>query len=165
VIEPGAENRIMVVVTNVLDWGTIPPGYVEETPEGPRQRLLFDFFNYAGLNRTVWLYTTPASYVDDIAAVTDLDGPTGIVRYVVEAAGDGEVRVTLRDGECTEVAQAAGAPASCPSRTCIRGDRARATSTSSASSSGATGRADRRVPVAARHPDRRGRRRPLSHQR
>jgi beta-glucuronidase len=109
-VEPGVENRITVVVNNVLTWQTIPPGYVIETPDGPRQRLLFDFFNYAGLNRTVWLYTTPASYVDDVTVVTGLDGSTGTLRYKIETAGggDGEVRVALRDAEGTEVARATG---------------------------------------------------------
>jgi beta-glucuronidase len=110
VVEPGAENRITVVVNNALTWQTIPPGYVNETADGPRQRLLFDFFNYAGLNRTVWLYTTPASYVGDITVVTGLDGSTGTVRYEIGTAGDGdgEVRVALRDAEGREVAQATG---------------------------------------------------------
>src|SRR6185437_5720520 len=110
VVAPGAENRISVVVNNVLTWQTIPPGYVNETPEGPRQRLLFDFYNYAGLNRTVWLYTTPASYVDDMTVVTGLDGSTGRVSYGIKTGGDadGEVRVALRDAEGTQVARATG---------------------------------------------------------
>jgi beta-glucuronidase len=110
VVEPGAENRVTVVVNNVLTWQTIPPGYVYETPDGPRQRPLFDFFNYAGLHRTVWLYTTPASYVDDVTVVTGLDGSTGTVGYEIETAGDGdgEVRVVLRDAEGTEAARATG---------------------------------------------------------
>jgi beta-glucuronidase len=110
VVEPGAENRITVVVSNVLTWQTIPPGYVNETPDGPRQRLLFDFFNYAGLNRAVWLYTTPASYVDDVTVGTGLDGSTGTLRYKIETAGerDGEVRVALRDAEGMEVTRATG---------------------------------------------------------
>jgi beta-glucuronidase len=110
VVEPGAENRITVVVNNVLTFQTIPPSYVYETPDGPRLRPLFDFFNYAGLNRTVWLYTTPASYVDDVTVVTGLDGSTGTVGYEIETAGDGdgEVRVALRDAEGTEAARATG---------------------------------------------------------
>lgn len=59
VVEAGEENRITVVVNNVLTWQSIPPGYVEQTPDGPRQRYFHDFFNYAGLHRPVWLYTTP----------------------------------------------------------------------------------------------------------
>jgi beta-glucuronidase len=62
------------------------------------------------LNRTVWLYTTPASYVNDVTVVTGLDGSTGTVGYEIETAGDGdgEVRVALRDAEGTEVERATG---------------------------------------------------------
>jgi beta-glucuronidase len=111
VVEPGSENRLTAVVNNVLTWQSIPPGYVEQTQDGPRQRLLFDFFNYAGLHRQVWLYTTPASYVSDVTVVTGLSGSTGTVGYEVETAGDErpEVRVALRDADGDEVARAIGA--------------------------------------------------------
>jgi beta-glucuronidase len=109
VLEAGAEFRLTVVVDNRLTWQSIPPGYVEETPDGPRQRYFHDFFNFAGLHRTVWLYTTPASYVEDVTVETDLDGSTGRVRYAVETAGrEGEVRVVLRDAAGDEVARASG---------------------------------------------------------
>jgi beta-glucuronidase len=110
VVEPGAEHRITVVVDNTLNWQSIPPGYVEETPDGRRQQLFHDFFNYAGLHRTVWLYTTPISYIDDITVVTGLDGSTGWVAYEIQAAStEGlEVRVALRNGEGVEVARATG---------------------------------------------------------
>jgi beta-glucuronidase len=35
------------------------------------QNTYFDFFNYAGIHRSVLLYTTPQTYVNDIAVVTD----------------------------------------------------------------------------------------------
>jgi beta-glucuronidase len=110
VVEPGAESRITVVVNNVLTWQSIPPGYVDETPDGPRQRLLFDFFNYAGLHRPVWLYATPRAHVRDVTVVTGLDDSTGTVRYSVETEeADGlGVRVALRDADGAEVARATG---------------------------------------------------------
>src|SRR4051812_12390784 len=111
VVELGAENRVTVVVDNVLTWQSIPPGLVEDTPDGRRQRYFHDFFNYAGIHRPVWLYTTPRAHVADVTVVTGLDGHQGSVRYEVETAGgEGlEVRVALRDAEGTEVARAAGA--------------------------------------------------------
>jgi beta-glucuronidase len=111
VVEPGAEVRITAVVSNVLTWQTIPPGYVEETAAGERrQQVLHDFFNYAGLHRTVWLYTTPRSYIGDVAVVTGLDGSTGTVGYAVETGGGGaDVAVALQDAEGREVARATGA--------------------------------------------------------
>lgn len=41
------------------------------------QNINFDFFNYAGLHRSVLLYTTPKAYVDDITVVTDFMDRTG----------------------------------------------------------------------------------------
>jgi beta-glucuronidase len=110
VLEAGAEVRITAVVNNVLTWQSIPPGYVEETPDGRRQRYFHDFFNYTGLHRTVWLYTTPLSYVEDVTVVTGLDGSTGTIRYEIETVGDDgvQVEVTLRDDEREEVARATG---------------------------------------------------------
>ena len=110
-VEPGAEVRITAVVNNVLSWHTIPPGAVAETPAGARQQQLFhDFFNYAGLHRGVWLYTTPASFVEDVTVVTGLHGSTGTVRYEVEAGGgEVDVAVALRTAEGGEVARATGA--------------------------------------------------------
>jgi beta-glucuronidase len=108
-VQPGAEHRITVVVNNVLSWQSIPPGVVEDTPDGPRQRYFHDFFNYAGLHRSVWLYATPRPHVRDVTVVTGLDGSTGTVAYEVEAEGDAEVRVALRDAGGAEVARATGA--------------------------------------------------------
>jgi beta-glucuronidase len=111
VVEPGAEVRITAVVNNVLTWQTIPPGYVDETPDGrQRQQVFHDFFNYAGLHRTVWLYTTPASYVSDVTVVTGLDGSKGTVDYEIQTGGDAvrEVVVSLRDSAGIEVAHATG---------------------------------------------------------
>jgi beta-galactosidase/beta-glucuronidase len=68
VVESGAENRVTVVVNNVLTWQSIPPGDVEKTPDGPRQRYFHDFFKCAGLHRPVWLYTTPEAHSKDVVA-------------------------------------------------------------------------------------------------
>jgi beta-glucuronidase len=109
-LDLGAENRVTAVVNNVLSWQSIPPGYVEQTPDGPRQRYFHDFFNYAGLHRSVWLYTTPAAHIADITVVTGLGGSAGTVRYTVETvAAEGlEVVVTLQDASGAQVASASG---------------------------------------------------------
>jgi beta-glucuronidase len=111
VVEPGGVARISAVVSNVLTWQSIPPGYVEDTPDGPRQRYFHDFFNYAGIHRTVLMYTTPAAHVHDVTVVTGLDGATGSVRYDVETTGaDGlQIRLVLADADGTEVARSTGA--------------------------------------------------------
>jgi beta-glucuronidase len=110
-VELGSENRITIAVDNRLNWQTIPPGRVAETPDGPRQSYFHDFFNYAGLHRSVWLYTTPPSRIDDITVITELEGARGKVTYDVQTTGDdhGEVRVALRDSEAVEVGRGLGA--------------------------------------------------------
>lgn len=46
---------------------------------GPKivQYYKFDFFNYAGIHRSVVLYTTPSVYIDDISVNTDINEDTG----------------------------------------------------------------------------------------
>lgn len=107
---PGEQIRITAVVNNELSWQSIPPGLVEDTPDGKRQRYFHDFFNYAGLHRPVWLYSTPPAHVSDLTVVTDLTGSTGTVHYRVDTAGaDGlEVRVRLVDATGREVIGADG---------------------------------------------------------
>lgn len=108
----GASLRLTVVVNNELNWSSIPPGVINEGPDGTRKQSYFqDFYNYAGLIRSVWLVTTPTSRLSDITVVTDVDGDDGIVRWstVVEQQGGAEVRVELRDAGGTVVGQADGA--------------------------------------------------------
>ena len=109
-VVPGEQVRVTAVVNNELSWQSIPPGFVEETEDGKRIQYYHDFFNYAGLHRSVWLYSTPVAHVSDVTVVTGLDGSRGTVEYRVETmSADGrEVRVALRDAEGAEVARAAG---------------------------------------------------------
>jgi len=109
-VEAGAEIRVTIVVNNELTWESIPPGIVEQTPLGTRtQNYFHDFFNYAGLQRSVWLYTTPKTRISGLTVDTGLDGATGTVRYTVEQDGAASVHVVLRDAEGGEVASADGA--------------------------------------------------------
>ena len=106
----GEELRLTVVVNNELTWHSLPPGTVEVMPTGVRrQRQYHDFFNYAGLHRSVWLFSTPRTYIDDITVVTDFEGETGVVGWTVVARpGTPSVQVALRDADGREVATATG---------------------------------------------------------
>jgi beta-glucuronidase len=110
-VRAGAEARITVVVDNTLSFQTIPPGVVEETPAGRRLTYWHDFFNYAGIHRPVWLYTTGRAHLTDLTVGTDLAGADGVIGYATEAAdtGGAGVEVVLRDAAGTEVAAGAGA--------------------------------------------------------
>ena len=114
-VTPGEEVRITAAVDNTLTWESIPPGLVINTPQGRRQKYMHDFYNYAGLHRSVWLYSTPKTHVSDVTVVPGVTGDlsaadvTGTVSYEVQVAGVGadqaQVRVRLLDAE-----RAAGRP-------------------------------------------------------
>jgi beta-glucuronidase len=110
-VQAGQEARVTALVNNTLSFQTIPPGVIEDTPDGKRQRYFHDFFNYAGIHRPVWLYATDRAHLSDITVVTGLEGATGTVEYRTEAQGaDGaEVKVVLRDAGGAEVATGSGA--------------------------------------------------------
>src|ERR1700722_2000580 len=107
----GEPLRGTVRVGNELTMETIPPGVTSRGAGGQkRQRYFHDFFNYAGLHRSVWLYATPRSYVADVSVSTAFHPGTGTgqVNYQVEVAGAGATSVRLRDADGTVVAQATG---------------------------------------------------------
>jgi beta-glucuronidase len=105
-VQAGDEARITVVVNNTLSFQTIPPGVIEDTPDGKRQIYWHDFFNYAGLHRPVWLYATGKAHLTDVTVVTGLDGANGSIEYRTEAtdADGAQVKVVLRDADGAEVA-------------------------------------------------------------
>lgn len=100
------ENLLTVAVDNRINSSTLPVGNdagtafmgsdnanvpaVAEAKRHARKQNLpnFDFFNFAGLNRHVELYTMPAdAYVSDIAMTTDsLDGIARDARTAVAAS-------------------------------------------------------------------------------
>ena len=111
-VTPGKSFRLTVSVNNELTQATIPPGSITVTEDGRRQQsYLHDFYNYAGLHRSLWLYSTPALTVDDITVVTGFEGATGSVDYTITTAGGSgseTVAVALRDADGVEVARSEG---------------------------------------------------------
>ncbi|PSN44368.1 Beta-glucuronidase [Blattella germanica] len=105
VLNFGGKNLISVAVNNSLTDITVPQGHLSSltTDQGSKviQQYTFDFFNYAGIHRSVLLYTTPETYIDDISVNTDVNGDTGIITYEVTVVGSSEtpVLVSLLDKE------------------------------------------------------------------
>lgn len=110
VVTPGEEFRLTVAVNNTLSFQSIPPGVIEDGPMGRKQKYWHDFFNYAGLHRSVWLTATPRARIEDVTVVTGLDGTTGTVNVRTEVSGADApgVRCVLRDADGTEVARGEG---------------------------------------------------------
>ncbi|MGX9885511.1 beta-glucuronidase [Streptomyces sp. NPDC002276] len=108
-VSPGGEFRLTVAVSNELTDTTIPPGTITVDQDGRRrQKYLHDFYNYAGLARSVWLHSVPAVHIADITVTTGLDGRTGTVDYSVDTSESASVRVRVLDATGTEVASADG---------------------------------------------------------
>ncbi|XP_013419299.1 beta-glucuronidase [Lingula anatina] len=87
------ENRITITINNTLSPTTLPPGSIEYKTDKNRypagyfvQNLQMDFFNYAGIHRSVRLYSTPRTYIDDITIVTR--DTSGVVDYNVTLEGN-----------------------------------------------------------------------------
>lgn len=108
----GGKNKITVVVDNTLLQTSVPQGKIVEAPTDHGsvkvQTYSFDFFNYAGIHRSVLLHTKPRVYIEDITVNTGLIGKMGIVKYVIKANGMREretpvCRVRLLDAENTLV--------------------------------------------------------------
>lgn len=114
---PGQESRVTIRVGNELSMETIPPGRVNLRADGTRSQQCFhDFFNYSGLHRSVWLYSTPRSHIQDVTVVTDFDPATGagVVRCAVSVSAStsssdsGETTLVLCDADGHEVARGSG---------------------------------------------------------
>lgn len=84
-VKYGKENRITIMVDNRLNNSSIPQGEVikqsDDTGHVLIQTYTFDFFNYAGIHRSVQLYTTPQNYIRDIELKTQVNKQMGRIDY------------------------------------------------------------------------------------
>ncbi|KAB8294339.1 beta-glucuronidase [Bifidobacterium avesanii] len=135
------DNLLAVAIDNRINQSTLPIGNegnvaffgsdnagIPSVEAGkrwakPQNRPNFDFFNFAGLNRHVELYTTPETYIADVAVTTKSvteglgEGETGpaTIGYEVTLGGefaakrDDHVTVTIQDEFGNTVATATGA--------------------------------------------------------
>lgn len=124
-LRPG-ENRLAVRLDTTLHWQTMPPGTTKQ-PSGswsvpnvhgatrPRPEYHFDFLNYAGLLRSVWLTTLPEAHLTQLTLSTlkEADHPTGWeISACVSPAGSAlplHYRVLDRSGSCVAEAMAENA--------------------------------------------------------
>lgn len=92
VVNYNSSNLLTVAVDNTLLSDTVPQGTIRDISVGYNkvrleQTYTFDFFNYAGIHRTVFLYSTPQLYIDDVIVNTDKQGITGFVVYNITYKG------------------------------------------------------------------------------
>lgn len=105
----GQENRLVVKVNNELNESSLPCGSVVTRVDGSKLvKPYFDFFNYSGIHRSVWLVEIPKEAVTDYSVCYELEGADALVAYIVETNGSHPVTVELLDAVGTSVASAEG---------------------------------------------------------
>jgi beta-glucuronidase len=114
-VSAGEKFRLTIAVNNELTFETIPPGMVSVDNSTGRktQTYMHDFYNYAGLARSVWLYSVPKQHITDVTVVTDVEDTTGLIHYDVKVSGSsnstGSVKVSVIDEDGNVVSNATGA--------------------------------------------------------
>lgn len=93
-----AKNRLTIVIDNVLDFWTFPPGVIEDG----RQTINFDFYNFTGIHRDVLLYTLPEKHIKDIVVNTVYEDDYRKIKVDLESNCD-EVEYTVFDQDGNEI--------------------------------------------------------------
>lgn len=105
----GKKNKIVVKVNNELNETSLPCGATMTMTDGRKlAKPYFDFFNYSGIQRSVWLVKKPEENVQDYSVTYELQGKDAVIHYQVITSGHHEVKVMLREKDGTQVAEAYG---------------------------------------------------------
>lgn len=101
-IKPGEENTISIAVNNELAPDDIPPGFSGKIPplqEGQVPWVIFDWYPYGGIHRSVELVVLAGNYIDDIAFKTiDIGTDSAEVEVSACAAKTGsDIKILLYD--------------------------------------------------------------------
>jgi len=111
-VAAGEKFRLTIAVDNTLTYSTLPPGIVTVSPQTGKkmQTYMHDFYNYAGLARSVWLYSVPEQHISDVTITTGVEGETGLINYDVKVSnnGTGQVKVSVVDEDGVVVAKSTG---------------------------------------------------------
>lgn len=109
VVRYDSYNKVVVKVNNELNCTNIPCGETIILPNGKKMsKPYFDFFNYAGLQRSVYLLAVPRESVVDFDLDYAIHGKNAEVSYQVRTNGEHAVQLELLDAEGSCVAQKDG---------------------------------------------------------
>jgi beta-glucuronidase len=107
-LQPG-KNKLVVKLNNEVNETSIPCGIVKLNENGRKiAKPYFDFFNYSGIQRSVYLMCVPREAVQDYSVDFALEGADARVSYRVVTNGESPVRVRLYDAEGRCVAESTG---------------------------------------------------------
>ena len=109
VIRIGEANKLIVYVNNELNETSLPCGTVKTCKSGKKlAKGYFDFFNYAGIQRSVYLLQIPKSAVTDYHITYELVGRDAKINYQVFHSGAGEIKVSVYDKDGRRVTEKEG---------------------------------------------------------
>ena len=107
-VVPGV-NRLTVKANNELSETNIPCGTTVRRSDGSKRAMgYFDFFNYSGIHRSVYLIEQPKQAIKDYSLCYRLEGGDAYADYSVETDGEGEISVTFIDAAGNVAARADG---------------------------------------------------------
>ncbi|WP_334352661.1 beta-glucuronidase [Companilactobacillus sp. HBUAS56257] len=102
-------NKIVIKMNNELSEYTLPVGTTQVLKSGRKiARPYFDFFNYSGIQRNVWLVSLPNKSIKDFDTSIKLNQNVAEINYNI-VADDGDVKVELCETDGTIVAVSKGA--------------------------------------------------------
>ena len=106
-----AKNIVVVKMNNILSRTTLPAGVTETLVSGRRiTKPFFDFFNYAGLQRSVHLVTVPKTRILDFDLTYELADNQAFIDYKITTSDNaaGQISVELYDEDDQLVTEASG---------------------------------------------------------
>ena len=113
VVRYNAYNKVVVKVNNELTVTNIPCGQTITLPNGKKMtKPYFDFFNYSGLQRSVYLMAIPAESVFDVDLDYELADADAKIHYSVKTTGKHRVYLALYDEDGKLAAEANGSEGS-----------------------------------------------------
>nr|AYV89220.1 beta-glucuronidase-like isoform X1 [Tetranychus evansi] len=116
-------NRLTVAVNNTLDEYTLPPAKLvwKNGTDYPKNFYVFtpnfDFFNYAGIHRSVHLYSVPSTFIKEVKLAADYnyENSSGVINYKLNvkldesaSKSDYKVNLVIKDAEDKVISLYAG---------------------------------------------------------
>lgn len=109
VVRYDSYNKVVVKVNNELNCMNLPCGETITLPNGKKMsKPYFDFFNYAGLQRSVYLLALPGESIVDFDLDYAIHGKNAEVSYQIRTNGEHAVQLALFDAKGHCVAQKDG---------------------------------------------------------
>lgn len=81
---PNEVMRLSIILDTKLGFQSFPMGEIKHTEYGDKQLIYFDFFNYIGLHRNIFLSRTSNHYIQDIIIETKHNHETANISYEIK---------------------------------------------------------------------------------